>query len=785
VIRFVTKSSANLCRQHVYRDLHPYCCTHEYCTIADRLYDSRKAWFAHELEAHRKAWQCVEGCDKTFEVESDFETHVRKNHSDLASASMFSALKRTSAKSADLGGKTQCTLCGKYMALRALQRHLGNHQQQLALFALPPNLEDTEDDPNDDDGELAIAGNIDEDLSDMSDTSDPEVANDIAELNLRELHDDALFEAFGKDLQHLRSFDQLQDLKGDMRYLRSSQLEKVEAHLRRLDKPEKVKRENVLLRQEETNPILHDISHLREQLDTGQETPINPTSEASGVNSWMQGVTNSDEPPDLDAQYGSDTEEPLVVSVETNEERDELLAHATSDSSTVLYDATSPQEEGETPTVHSISDIMRQEADDALGVEDKLRIAHKTALAYLQYYDTTWLPERWRTEQIIYSGSHSRVWPGMHLEQAALAMTEAQIQRALLNPDTSIPNMPGSEHANEDFSPDTELPLEPAESYSQSLPFSSEQLQGGPYSPETPLFKRNISLRKLEYEHEQPEDDNGEAQEEFANPDQHVTPKQTQSPALTISPGNMALRGFHPPIRYLTSPIASVENYSREESPPRLDHSPMPSATVAMAIPSTNDEAPPPLPSVMSIPRARDGLPPPLPSPRYIKELRSGQDRGWQWGNTNSSRMKVVEKVPGQQDPGRERSDEVPPPLPPPCQVPSVEVDEDPWLQRGELKTNAIHVSPRSWADTVQSSVEVSGMGQSTRSDDDDLNSDEDQPANIRKVQPSGSAETLLADTSSHGIAEELHITDLETNLEKMERAASSAATHREDFPDS
>jgi hypothetical protein len=106
-------------------------------------------------------------------VESDFEKHVQKSHPDLTSANMLSALKRTSAKNADLGEQTQCSLCGKSMALRTLQRHLGSHQQQLALFALPLNLDNTEDDPNDDDGGSILAGNDDdEEHSDLSNTSD-------------------------------------------------------------------------------------------------------------------------------------------------------------------------------------------------------------------------------------------------------------------------------------------------------------------------------------------------------------------------------------------------------------------------------------------------------------------------------------------------------------------------------------------------------------------------------------------------------------------------------------
>ncbi|KAF1829056.1 hypothetical protein BDW02DRAFT_561926 [Decorospora gaudefroyi] len=172
-------------KQHVYRDLHPYCCTYEHCTIADHLYDSRKAWFAHELEAHRTAWQCIEECSKVYEAESDFEKHVRKSHPDLASENTLSVLKRTSAKGADLGGQTECALCGKNLTLRALQRHLGSHQQHLALFALPPNLDNTEDDPNDDDEidvrSMGAGAHNDEELSDMSDTSDTEEPDEAAE----------------------------------------------------------------------------------------------------------------------------------------------------------------------------------------------------------------------------------------------------------------------------------------------------------------------------------------------------------------------------------------------------------------------------------------------------------------------------------------------------------------------------------------------------------------------------------------------------------------------------
>lgn len=54
---------------------------------------------------------------------------------------------------------------------------------------------------------------------------------------------------------------------------------------------------------------------------------------------------------------------------------------------------------------------------------------------------------------------------------------------------------------------------------------------------------------------------------------QSTPAKQTQSPALTNSPGNAHFVHPQPLVRHLTSPIVRVENYSREDSPSRSDHS--------------------------------------------------------------------------------------------------------------------------------------------------------------------------------------------------------------------
>jgi hypothetical protein len=56
-------------RQHVYRDLH----------IAVRSTTATSVI----VQAHRTSWHCIEACGKTFAAESEFESHVQRDHTDL------------------------------------------------------------------------------------------------------------------------------------------------------------------------------------------------------------------------------------------------------------------------------------------------------------------------------------------------------------------------------------------------------------------------------------------------------------------------------------------------------------------------------------------------------------------------------------------------------------------------------------------------------------------------------------------------------------------------------
>tara|TARA_R110002003_G_scaffold141_27_gene13077 strand:- start:12465 stop:13010 length:546 start_codon:yes stop_codon:yes gene_type:complete len=59
------------------------------------------------------------------------------------------------------------------MSLRALQKHLASHQQQLSLFALPTNLDETEDDEDEEDRRSqGMQESDDDNISNVSDTRD-------------------------------------------------------------------------------------------------------------------------------------------------------------------------------------------------------------------------------------------------------------------------------------------------------------------------------------------------------------------------------------------------------------------------------------------------------------------------------------------------------------------------------------------------------------------------------------------------------------------------------------
>lgn len=81
--------------RHVFRDLSPYICPFEDCSIPGRLYESRRRW----------------------------EDHIKQDHSDLLQ-------------------DNRCLLCHESQLRHNMNSHLARHLQDVALFVLPPSVLD-------------------------------------------------------------------------------------------------------------------------------------------------------------------------------------------------------------------------------------------------------------------------------------------------------------------------------------------------------------------------------------------------------------------------------------------------------------------------------------------------------------------------------------------------------------------------------------------------------------------------------------------------------------------
>ncbi|KXT04149.1 hypothetical protein AC578_43 [Pseudocercospora eumusae] len=145
-------SSLSSWRRHVFEDLMPYICTVPGCATPNRKYPRRREWQKHERESHYSRWCCPYEPNLVFDSSNDFKIHVERVH--------FSGAATDEHKEREIGDLIEgcaryddqkvdllCVLCQKHCSSsNDLYRHVGRHQEQLALFCLPSHLLGDEDD---------------------------------------------------------------------------------------------------------------------------------------------------------------------------------------------------------------------------------------------------------------------------------------------------------------------------------------------------------------------------------------------------------------------------------------------------------------------------------------------------------------------------------------------------------------------------------------------------------------------------------------------------------------
>ena len=152
--------SLNVIRKHVFQDLKPYICTYEECDL--KMFPDKSTWYTHEMQMHRVQWQCCFCSHEPYLSRTAFETHTQNRHQSKYSAEQSTALLEICQQPLDRIVASACPFCDTWEERLALanphvqdgetlvvtpqqfRNHVGNHMEQLALFAITKEYKDDE-----------------------------------------------------------------------------------------------------------------------------------------------------------------------------------------------------------------------------------------------------------------------------------------------------------------------------------------------------------------------------------------------------------------------------------------------------------------------------------------------------------------------------------------------------------------------------------------------------------------------------------------------------------------
>ncbi|VTT55264.1 unnamed protein product [Fusarium fujikuroi] len=125
-------------KKHVFSDLFPYICVELGCPAPDQDFQRRHQWASHVKKYHWKTWTCKLGCNETFNSSQDMKRHLAQKHSESTELTHLVNLLTMCESPKSEDEPTNCPLCGeRQSSFKQYQRHVGRHQEDLALFALP------------------------------------------------------------------------------------------------------------------------------------------------------------------------------------------------------------------------------------------------------------------------------------------------------------------------------------------------------------------------------------------------------------------------------------------------------------------------------------------------------------------------------------------------------------------------------------------------------------------------------------------------------------------------
>ncbi|KAI0869699.1 hypothetical protein GGS24DRAFT_478076 [Hypoxylon argillaceum] len=178
----ISVSGKHQWKKHVLRDLRPYICLVEDCETGNREYSRRHEWMNHMFQKHWKSWPCPYQCGWDGTTETNLRQHVTRIHGPKTNMELDAMIARCGQiRLISASSPVVCPLCQHILeSVQQYQRHVGRHQVDLALFALPriENDDSESDEAREDQGTISTrSGSYSEAISDgISPTASPRVA---------------------------------------------------------------------------------------------------------------------------------------------------------------------------------------------------------------------------------------------------------------------------------------------------------------------------------------------------------------------------------------------------------------------------------------------------------------------------------------------------------------------------------------------------------------------------------------------------------------------------------
>lgn len=146
------------------------------------MFLTRYEWIKHEMDIHRRRWKCIrcDGVKKEYTSESDMVTHLKQGHSDTITEDQASIILKVCEEPQTYFSSSECPLClvwnpasNDMNNARGFFRHLAQHQQQLALEALPLYIEGLEIEDPETSKTISESGSDSEVPADNKEAKDP------------------------------------------------------------------------------------------------------------------------------------------------------------------------------------------------------------------------------------------------------------------------------------------------------------------------------------------------------------------------------------------------------------------------------------------------------------------------------------------------------------------------------------------------------------------------------------------------------------------------------------